>query len=106
VNCEIVDLALVIAFTKACVPVVRVAAAGVEAYCSLFESSRLALHARESAAVVEDEVVPGVLSERNKDCVPRHPQREDHRERRLISNILRVFRHSFHNRQRLRTELP
>jgi len=49
------------------------------------------LNARKPFAIVDDKVIPCVLSERFRNDEPQSAQRQDDRERRLIANVLRMF---------------
>jgi hypothetical protein len=49
------------------------------------------LHAPQTRAGVDHEVIARVFAEREKDPVPLEAKREHDRERRLVADVLRVF---------------
>jgi len=74
--------------------VVAVEAAGVESNRPIAKPTCLALNARELAAVVDDEVVSGVLTEWDGDRIPRVVEREHRRQCRAITDGLWMLHES------------
>jgi hypothetical protein len=70
---------------------VVIAARSTEGDDALQELPGLALDAADSAAIVDDEVVAGVLAEGHENAVTGVSERDDDRQRRAVADILRML---------------
>src|SRR5215210_6955647 len=85
---EVVDLPLIVTLRRSRVGMVSVGAARVEDDRALPQSAGLALHASEARAVVDREVVAGVLPKRHEQVVTCFAKGKHDRERRPVALCL------------------
>jgi hypothetical protein len=78
---EVLNLPGVVTLWHARARVMRVCTASIEENCSAAKPSGLALDARQATSVVDNEVVPRVLTERQQNCEARSLEAEHHGKR-------------------------
>src|SRR4051794_36864582 len=93
VDAEEIDLSSVVLRQQFRIRMVVVAASGAEGDRALLQPSGLALDEVERAAVLDREVVPGVLADRQQHAIAARSERENDRELRSVADVLRMLSH-------------
>jgi hypothetical protein len=86
-----VNLTLVVTACLGWSSMVGIRASGLESHHARDELPALALNTEDAVPVIDEQVVPRVLTEWNGNGIARFVQCQHHRERRPVTDVLGMF---------------